>query len=52
MAEDKLTGNMPTEHLLRYLKNQDADLHIDEINFSEALQMAAEIFNSFSVKVK
>jgi hydroxymethylglutaryl-CoA lyase len=52
MAEDKLTGNMPTENLLRYLKNNDAELHINEISFSEALQMAGEVFPSFNLNVK
>jgi hydroxymethylglutaryl-CoA lyase len=50
MAADELTGNLPTENLLRYLKSQNAQFELDEINFAEAIQMAGEVFPSFTVK--
>lgn len=43
MAKDDLTGNMPTENLIAYFKNQE-DLHIDSQAFLEAMAMTSEVF--------
>jgi hydroxymethylglutaryl-CoA lyase len=42
MAEDKLVGNMPTENLLEYFKEQDLNLRKDA--FNESMKMALETF--------
>lgn len=44
MASDKLTGNMPTENLLLYFKENKIDVGIDEKAFSEAMELAVNTF--------
>lgn len=44
MATDKLTGNMPTENLLNYLKKNNIYSGIDEIAFAYAMQTAGQTF--------
>lgn len=44
MAKDDLTGNMPTEHILSYLDEVNADLTIDKAALSEALAFTTEVF--------
>jgi hydroxymethylglutaryl-CoA lyase len=44
MAKDDLTGNLATETILSYLKEQGVSTGIDEEEFSKALIMADEIF--------
>lgn len=43
-AADQLTGNLPTENLLEYLKKQTTDLKINENAFQEALILANQTF--------
>jgi hydroxymethylglutaryl-CoA lyase len=44
MATDKLTGNMPTENLLSYLKKNNIQNSIDEKLFNETLLLSSSIF--------
>ena len=44
MAADKLTGNMPTENLLSFLRTKNVPSGIDELAFSRAMAQALEIF--------
>ncbi|MEQ8624318.1 MAG: hydroxymethylglutaryl-CoA lyase [Vicingaceae bacterium] len=44
MAADDLTGNMPTEHLLNYFKEENADLEINEEAFADAMNLASSVF--------
>ncbi|HCS22052.1 MAG TPA: hydroxymethylglutaryl-CoA lyase [Bacteroidetes bacterium] len=44
MAADTLTGNMPTENLLRFLKDNQESPGVDEEQFNVAMQMANEVF--------
>ena len=44
MAEDDLTGNIPTEQIVAYLHLQDAGLQLDMDAFEEAWQLAADVF--------
>ncbi len=44
MAEDELTGNIPTEQIIAYLQSQSIDLQLDMDAFREAWQLAAEVF--------
>jgi hydroxymethylglutaryl-CoA lyase len=44
MASDKLTGNMPTENLLSFLRREKVATGIDEEAFSGAMNLALEIF--------
>lgn len=44
MAADDLTGNMPTEHLLSYFKEENADLEINEEAFADAMNLASSVF--------
>ncbi len=44
MATDKLTGNMPTENVLSYLKENNIYSEIDEIAFAYAMQLSSQIF--------
>lgn len=46
MATDKLTGNMPTENVLSYLKENNIYSEIDEIAFAYAMQLSSNIFPS------
>jgi hydroxymethylglutaryl-CoA lyase len=44
MAEDELVGNVATEEILAFLKNEGESSGINEEAFAKALQLAAEIF--------
>ncbi len=44
MAKDKLTGNMPTEHLIQYFKNSNIETGIDPQEFEESMKMALDVF--------
>jgi hydroxymethylglutaryl-CoA lyase len=44
MAKDDLTGNMPTEHLIRYCQDHQIETGIDEALFKEALGMVLNVF--------
>jgi len=44
MATDKLTGNMATENMLHYLKENTIYTGIDEIAFAYAMQVAGQTF--------
>jgi len=44
MAKDDLVGNMPTEKLLAYCKQNNIDSGLDIIAFAEAMLMAQKIF--------
>lgn len=44
MAEDKLTGNMPTENLLSFFAEQKAPTGVNETEFAKAMLMAGEVF--------
>jgi len=44
MAKDELTGNMPTEKLLRYFNEQKVDLQLDQDRFESAYKQAANVF--------
>lgn len=46
MAKDKLTGNMPMEHMIYYFQQQNESLGIDGDALSIALKMALEVFPS------
>ena len=43
MARDELTGNMPTEKMLTYLRRKES-LHLNENALEEALRLAQEVF--------
>lgn len=44
MAEDKLTGNMPTEKLLSFFDETKIGTGINGAEFSKAMMMASEVF--------
>lgn len=44
MASDKLTGNMPTENILSFLKKKNIASGIDEVLFEEAMRIATLTF--------
>jgi hydroxymethylglutaryl-CoA lyase len=44
MAKDDLTGNMPTEQMFFYFKDQAIPTGIDEKQFGDAFAMAAQVF--------
>jgi hydroxymethylglutaryl-CoA lyase len=44
MASDKLTGNMPTENLIAYFKQNNIPLSLDMRAFDEAMIMAGKTF--------
>lgn len=43
MAEDELTGNLPTENLLGYCDEYGIDTRIDRARFGESMRLASEI---------
>lgn len=45
MAADKLTGNMPTEHLISYFEDQKVATGIIPSAFSQSMAMSAQVFN-------
>ncbi|MFQ5448712.1 MAG: hydroxymethylglutaryl-CoA lyase [Saprospiraceae bacterium] len=44
MAKGDLTGNMPTENVVRYFKKSNVETGIDEKAFDEALLMSLDVF--------
>lgn len=44
MAKDDLTGNMPTENMVRFFKEAGEPLGLDSMAFDEALRMSVEVF--------
>ncbi|CAG5078308.1 hydroxymethylglutaryl-CoA lyase [Parvicella tangerina] len=44
MAKDDLTGNMPTEHLIEYLNQNNLSHGLDEEEFARSMHMALKIF--------
>lgn len=49
-AADKLTGNLPTESLIQFLKSQNVKLKISDTNFNKAFALADSVFNHSSVE--
>ena len=47
MADDKLTGNMPTENMLDFFKKKNIILGINEIAFAEALNLSDNILSMY-----
>lgn len=45
MAEDKLTGNMPTEIMLDWLNARNIGTNIDKLSFDKAFHFSSKIFN-------
>jgi len=45
MAEDKLTGNMATENILKIAKEQNIKLNINENKFQEAFDFSSSVFH-------
>jgi len=46
MAADKLTGNIATENIMRYLKNQGEELNLDMDKWQEAMEYSSSVFVS------
>jgi hydroxymethylglutaryl-CoA lyase len=44
MAKDDLTGNMPTENLIRYFLENEIEDGIDQMEFISAMSLANEVF--------
>lgn len=44
MAKDDLTGNMPTENLIQYFDEINADIEINRKAFNQSMAIALEIF--------
>lgn len=44
MAQDELTGNMPTEHLLSYFESQDVEVNLNQDEFKKSMQLAVNTF--------
>ncbi|TAK32902.1 MAG: hydroxymethylglutaryl-CoA lyase [Saprospiraceae bacterium] len=44
MAKDDLTGNMPTENVVRYFKKLNVETGIDEKAFDQAMSMSLGVF--------
>ncbi len=47
MAKDELTGNMPTEKILRYFKEMDQPTTVSEEEFKAAYSEATSVFGTF-----
>jgi hydroxymethylglutaryl-CoA lyase len=45
MAEDELVGNLATENLVQYLKENDVDLQINNKEFEKALISSTDVFH-------
>ncbi len=45
MAKDELTGNMPTENLIRYFNDTQVNTGLDQQAFDEAMLYTSEVFN-------
>lgn len=48
MADDELTGNMPTENLIHYFNEKKSELEIDEVKLSGAIAEADNLFGKYS----
>lgn len=48
MADDKLTGNMPTENLIQYLADKKIELSINNSNLSSAIAEADKLFSKYA----
>lgn len=46
MAKDELTGNMPTELILEYMKSKDIETNINENAFQMSYEMANIVFSN------
>lgn len=46
MAKDELTGNMPTEFIIDYLREEEMDVRYDMSNFQSAMNFTPEVFLS------
>jgi hydroxymethylglutaryl-CoA lyase len=44
MARDELTGNMPTENLVRYFDEIKVDLNLNRETFQDAMDFVSEVF--------
>jgi hydroxymethylglutaryl-CoA lyase len=44
MATDELTGNMPTELMLKYFVEKEVNTGLDDLAFDRAMHVASEIF--------
>jgi len=44
MAKDKLTGNMPTEHLVAFMNEQMSNLEINKDQLRKSMELAYEVF--------
>ncbi|MBC7922319.1 MAG: hydroxymethylglutaryl-CoA lyase [Ferruginibacter sp.] len=44
MAEDQLTGNLPTEQIIAFLEGEGLDLRLDQAAFGEAYRLADWVF--------
>jgi len=47
MAKDDLTGNMATEDLLDYAKNNSIQLNLNTTELSKAFELSWKIFNNY-----
>ena len=47
MADDKLTGNMPTENLVNFFRSKNFDLNLDEAQLGIALGEADQLFSKY-----
>ncbi len=47
MAEDELTGNMPTEKMLSYFQEQNFMTNLNQDSFLDSMKKSSEIFDSF-----
>ena len=45
MAKDELTGNMPTEHLIAYFKEQKINTNIDFSKFKQSYIKSSKVFH-------
>lgn len=45
MAEDKLTGNLATENLVKYLLQKNVNVNLDMEKFNRCIVNSAEVFN-------
>ena len=44
MAANELTGNMPTENVIAYFKEEQVDLGINDSAFAAAKKLARQVF--------
>ncbi len=45
MAKDELTGNMPTEHLVAYFKENNTEINVDFDKFKQAYIQSSKVFH-------